>query len=309
MKKKLLISAGAVALVAALLAGTWLFALPAIVAMSDADYAAFVSAQTVWQNSMGEAIPQTEIYAVMVQHMLQQDDSRPRKLLFIVYDGALASAAGVRAMEYPDGPIGTFAAQGMWLAHAGGVHALGDQTTDTAPGFASMFTGVWGAQNGITSNSDTLLSEHHTIMYRLHEAGLRVRFSYSWRSHGAVNYHHEMERAPELFDFSRNDVGTVVSMLDAIESGYDAVFGSLEHTDTWGHITGYHHRNPFYMRAFSRAECDAARLISAVQARVEVYGEDWLIILASDHGGIGINHGGTSLMESITWFASNRGIF
>jgi len=313
MKKKtlraILIPVGTVALVAALIASAWLFIIPAVVAVSDDELTQLISAQTVWQNSMSDRIPITDIYNVMVQHMLENDGDQPHRLLLIVYDGALASAAGLRAAQYPDSPLGLFAEQGhLWLSYAGGA-VPGDQTTDTSPGFASMFTGMWGAQNGVLGNSDTLHPHVHTIMYRLHQAGLRARFSYSWRAHGAVNYRHEMERAPELFDHARNDAGTLASMLNAIESGYDAVFGSLEHTDMWGHITGFHHNNPFYMRAFARAERDAERLIAAVQARAAAYDEDWLIIIASDHGGLGTDHGGASLMESTTWFASNRAVF
>ena len=309
MKKRILILVSVVLFVAAVLFGTWFFVLPATAAMSDEDYSRLVDAQTIWQNSMDDRIALTEVYHVMVQHMLGQEGEQPRKLLFIVYDGALASSAGMRAAQYPDSPIGTFAARGnLWLSFAGGA-VSGDQTTDTSAGFASMFTGVWADQNGVVTNSCTLLPETRTILHRLHTAGMRARFSFSWRAHGSVNYRLEAEESPALFDFARTDAGTVSSMLEAIENGYDAIFGSLEHTDRWGHITGFHHNNPFYRRAFATAEADAARLIAAAQVRAQAYGEDWLIIIASDHGGIGTDHGGTSLMENTTWFASNQAIF
>lgn len=39
----------------------------------------------------------------------------------------------------------------------------------------------------------------------------------------------------------------------------------------------------------------------------ESYGhEDWLIIITTDHGGIGTMHGGQSEEERNTWFAINK---
>ncbi|MCL2445607.1 MAG: hypothetical protein FWD06_02420 [Oscillospiraceae bacterium] len=305
--KAILISICAIALVALLLGGTWLFVLPRLGAQSDQDFTRQINAQSLWQNSMDDRIPITELYHVMARHMLQDDDQA--RLLLIVYDGALANVAGTRAVQYPDAPLRQFAALGnLWLGYVGGA-TPGDQTTDTSPGFASLFTGTWGLQNGVRNNSGTLSPEIPTILRRMHEHGLRARFSYSWRSHGTVNFRHEMAQFPTLFDFARGDAGTIASMLDAIESGYDAVLGSLEAVDTWGHITGYHYNNPFYHRAFARNETAAVRLIAAAQARADAYGEDWLIILLSDHGGIGTDHGGTTLMENTVWFASNQRIF
>ncbi|MCL2194644.1 MAG: hypothetical protein FWB76_01705 [Oscillospiraceae bacterium] len=306
--KAILIPVGAIALIALLLGGTWLFVLPRLGASSDEDFTRQIHAQTVWQNTMDNRVPITALHNVMTRHMIAQNDGANR-LLLIVYDGALATLAGTRAVEYPNSPIGQFAALGnLWLGYTGGA-TPGDQTTDTSPGFASLFTGTWGLQNGVLNNRGTLSPEVPTILRSMHEHGLRVRFSYSWRSHGTVNFRHEMEQFPTMFDFARGDAGTADSMLDAILNGYHAVLGSFESIDTWGHITGFNYRNPFYRRAFVRTEADAAGLIAAAQARADSTDENWLIILLSDHGGIGTDHGGTTLMENTIWIASNQGFF
>jgi len=87
------------------------------------------------------------------------------------------------------------------------------------------------------------------------------------------------------------------------------VFGIFEYADHAGHVTGYSTRIPGYMRAMERAQADAGTLIEAVRERMALYGEDWLIIAASDHGGLGFDHRGPTLMESTTFFASNKAIF
>ena len=87
------------------------------------------------------------------------------------------------------------------------------------------------------------------------------------------------------------------------------MFGIFEYADHAGHVTGYSTRIPGYMRAMERAQADAGTLIEAVRERMALYGEDWLIIAASDHGGLGFDHRGPTLMESTTFFASNKAIF
>lgn len=49
----------------------------------------------------------------------------------------------------------------------------------------------------------------------------------------------------------------------------------------------------------------AYSILQAVQAREEAYGEEWLVVFANDHGGIGQGHGGQSLEERTTWIATN----
>lgn len=309
-KKRLLIILipVAIALIAAALYGLGqLGVLKPSAASSDEQVLKLIGAQAIWQNTMDDRIPQTAISDIMTRHM-EQEGETPRKLLFIVYDGALATAAGLWTEKNPGNPIGSLAARGgAWLGFAGGA-APGDQSTSTSAGFASMFTGVWAQQNGIAENGDTLSPETRTIMYRLHMRNKRARFFFSWEPHQTVNYKLEAEEFPELYEYCGNDAGTFTSMLKGIEDGLDAVIGSLEYTDSAGHTTGYNLRSR-YMKSLAKAEYDAKTLIAAAQERAEKHNEDWLIIIGSDHGGIGYGHGGTSMMESTTWFVANKKIF
>jgi len=264
-----------------------------------------VNAQGCWSNTMEERIPQTRAYDAMLRHM---EDGARQKLLFIGYDGALASAAGRRAGQ-PGSAIGALAAQGgLWLGQAGGA-VPGEQATRTAPGWTSIFTGMWADRHGVYQNGDTLSPGARTILYRLREQGQRVSFSFSWKPHLTDTYKDEAAVYPEVFLYCDNDEGTLGAMLGAIEEGQDAVFGTFEYVDHAGHITGYSARSSFYRKAMERAEEAAARLTAAARAREEAYGEDWLIVIASDHGGYGFDHFGPGLMESTTFFAANKGMF
>ena len=62
------------------------------------------------------------------------------------------------------------------------------------------------------------------------------------------------------------------------------------------------------MSAFRDAEATGADIIEAIKARDTYATEDWLILITSDHGGIGGGHGGPSFEERITFIVSNKEI-
>jgi len=275
----------------------------------DSRLAGEIAAQACWKNTLEDCIPVTDIYDVMARHMLAGGEGQEtRKLLFIGLDGALAPAAGMLAQR-PGGAIAELAAQGgLWLARAGGA-APGDQITRTAPGWTSMFTGCWADRHGVYDNGGTLSPEVRTVLYRIQARGRQVSFSFSWKPHLTASYKLEAEEYPAIFQYCEDDAGTLESMCRAIEEGKDAVFGIFEYADHAGHITGYSTRSTAYMRAMERGQAGAGVLIAAARERMALTGEDWLIIVASDHGGLGFDHHGPTLMESTTFFASNKVVF
>ena len=271
-------------------------------------FARDIAAQRCWNNGLDSRVPQVELFGAMERHMLSGGGGKTPKLLFIGYDGGLASAAGRQAMR-PGSAIAALAKQGgLWLGQTGGA-AAGGQETDTAPGWTSLFTGVWADEHKVFHNGDSLTPGVSTIMRRVVEAGRRASFSFSWEDHMTKSYRHEAELLPGVYRYCDDDRETAASMLRAIEAGEDAVVGSSEYTDHAGHASGYSMRSAPYKKAIAKADADAARLIAAAQAREEPHGEDWLIVITSDHGGIGKKHGGPSMMESTTFFAANKAVF
>lgn len=276
-------------------------------ASHDKRFAEEIGAQDCWDNTLEERIPGTELYDVMMNHMAQED-TKPR-LLFIGYDGALASAVGKQVLADSASTVLALAQQGgLWLGRTGGA-TPGDQASHTAPGWTSMFTGVWADRHGVFANGDTLNADVRTIMYQLLEKGRQASFSFSWEPHRTDTYKLEAEDYPDAFIYCKDDTGTVDSMLQGIEAGYDAVFGTIEHTDHAGHTTGYSSTSETYMQAVKDCETDAAQLVAAAQTRAQTHGEDWMIIITTDHGGFVRQHYDDTLMETTTFFACNKAIF
>ena len=76
--------------------------------------------------------------------------------------------------------------------------------------------------------------------------------------------------------------------------------------DATGHGKGFTHNNPEYQEAFRTGDAYAYEDISAIYERATFDTEDRLIIITSDHGSIGTDHGGSSIQERMTFVAMNK---
>lgn len=83
------------------------------------------------------------------------------------------------------------------------------------------------------------------------------------------------------------------------------MFVHLDHVDGAGHGSGWH--TPAYFAAVEQADAMIGRILAALdQAGMR---ESTLVILTSDHGGIGRSHGGESMVElEIPWIVAGPGI-
>jgi arylsulfatase A-like enzyme len=70
--------------------------------------------------------------------------------------------------------------------------------------------------------------------------------------------------------------------------GADLLFVHLDGVDHAGHTFGFSPYVPFYMWAVEKVDGLVGRLTAAVRAR---QGEEWLIVVTSDHGGHFRHHG------------------
>ncbi|MBQ7101621.1 MAG: alkaline phosphatase family protein, partial [Clostridia bacterium] len=86
----------------------------------------------------------------------------------------------------------------------------------------------------------------------------------------------------------------------------DFTIAIYEGTDSSGHSYGFSFNNPAYKAGFERCEKFAYSTLKAIEGRDSYETEDWLIIITSDHGGIGTNHGGASLQERMIFIVTNK---
>ncbi|MBD0256930.1 MAG: alkaline phosphatase family protein, partial [Cytophagales bacterium] len=88
--------------------------------------------------------------------------------------------------------------------------------------------------------------------------------------------------------------------------GPDLSWVYLEYTDDMGHAHGDGER--FY-RAVEKMDGQVGRIAEVIQYRQRTFGEDWLLIVTTDHGrdqATGKHHGGQTDRERTTWMVTDN---
>ena len=230
-----------------------------------------------------------------------------RHVIVIGVDGL--SPDGVMHADTPT--LDDMMANGAWSLHARGV-----MPTTSGANWASILDGAGPEQHGVTSN-DWQVGEFNFPTSVTGSGGFFPSiFQILTDQHpewevGSV-YH--WEGFGNLYDrrFVDYDVhGESEDQTAALATAYIKarrprfLFVHFDHVDHAGHEYG--HGTPQYYEAVAKAD----RLIAEVrQATVEAgIAGDTVILVTSDHGGVGKGHGGETLAElEIPWIASGQGI-
>lgn len=270
-----------------------------------------------YQNTAELAMPQTELYNTIKYHFDSplEEGKTAKKAIILGYDGCRADIlaeidgenSGIKALVN-DGAK-------LLLAYCGGVNypEMNTQDTSTAPGWCSILTGVWADVHGITGNDITKTMDTKTLLTSLVEDKLAdsSTFITKWPGHfSRENATYLDEKAycesnslPVSFTLSEGDESTHALTLEEINKAdcADFVFTVYEPTDSTGHNKGFTFNNPKYKEAFKTEDAYALEAINAIKARPTYESEDWLIIITSDHGGLGTSHGKESIQERMTF--------
>ncbi|MBR5427988.1 MAG: alkaline phosphatase family protein [Clostridia bacterium] len=276
-------------------------------------------------NTWEEALPQTEIRNLIEAHFASPlpEGKTAKKAIVIGYDGCrvdtlrLLPTAKRSAINHllDNGGQGVF-------GYCGGVKypAQNVQATSTAPGWCSMLIGKWAGEIGVNKNGQPKPLEPKTLLLSLVEDGTvgKSAFYVSWAGHFSkknATYINEKNYAEEngvnaTFLRARSDEGTKSNVISDIrkQDCSDFIFLTLEYTDHQGHATGFGPQNVRYVSAFRDAEATGMDIIDTIEARATYGTEDWLILITTDHGGVGLSHGGASFEERMTFIISNKTI-
>ncbi len=276
-----------------------------------------------YENTIETAYPQTELYNIIREHFESElpEGKTEKKVVIIGYDGCRAD---ILAEKQENGAVSYLLSKGASnnLTYCGGVNypAENTQATSTAPGWCSILTGVWADVTGITGNSITKPVEPKTLMTSLVEDGVidNASFITKWKGHFTNDNstyvdekaYCEKNNINVEFDLRKNlkDVHTGAMAEITSADCSDFVFIIYEDTDSAGHDIGFSFNNPAYKEAFNTQDAYGYETIKAIEARETYETEDWLIIVTSDHGGIGTGHGGASIQERMTFLVMNKDI-
>lgn len=275
-----------------------------------------------YENAIETAIPQTELFNVIKSHFESPlaEGKTVKKAIIIGYDGCRADV--LKEMQYEKSAIASVLNDGgsIILSYCGGVNypAKNTQDTSTAPGWCSILTGVWADAHGITENGIQKSLEYKTLLTTLVEDKTidSASFITKWAGHFSrkkSTYILEKEYCEEnninvSFNKCKNDEASHEYTLSEIDKKdcADFIFVIYEPTDSTGHNYGFSINNPRYKEAFKTADLYGMEVIEAIKSRETYETEDWLIIITSDHGGIGTEHGDASVQERMTFIVANK---
>ncbi len=215
------------------------------------------------------------------------EPERPAKVLVVGVDGMRADATEVADTPAIDGLV----ADGAWSFEAS-TH-LGAPTV-SGPGWASMLTGVDADKHLIYGNGgwDQFDRSYPTFIGRAHALGLGTAAAIHW-----------LPIQTEIIEDDVIDVATPATDDELVTEGMEATlmdhdlsvyFVAWDELDAAGHGYGYGNEIPEYVATVERLDGYLGRLLDARDARTTRQDEDWLVVVTSDHGGIGTGHGGVS---------------
>lgn len=230
-----------------------------------------------------------------------------RHVIVIGVDGL--SPDGVMKADTPT--LDNMMANGSWSLHARGV-----MPTTSGANWASILNGAGPEQHGVTSN-DWQVGEFNFPTSVTGSGGFfpsifqiltdqhpewEVGSIYHWDGFGNLYDHRFVD-----YDVhgETEDQTTALATAYIRASRPNFLFVHLDHIDHAGHQYG--HGTPQYYEAVAKADTLIAQIR---QATVEAgIASDTVILVTSDHGGVGKGHGGETLAElEIPWIAYGGGV-
>lgn len=232
---------------------------------------------------------------------------KARHVIVIGVDGL--SPDGVMKADTP--VLRDMMKNGSWSMHARGV-----LPTTSGANWASMIGGAGPEQHGVTSN-DWQVGEFNFPTSVTGSGGFfpsifqvltdqhpewEVGSIYHWEGFGNLYDH----RFVDYDAHGETEDETAALAADYIRTKRPTfLFVHLDHVDHIGHGLG--HGTPRYYEAVAKADT----LIGTIRQAVVEAGiaDETVIIISSDHGGVGKGHGGETLAElEIPWIAYGRDI-
>lgn len=181
--------------------------------------------------------------------------------------------------------------------------------TVSGPGWSNIYTGVWPDKHGVMDNKfqGSHYDEFPCFFVRLKEARPEAKtanFS-SWDPiHQRIVAGADVSRdflLDDKGDWVEADVESTQACVEYLRTeDPTAVVLYLGQVDETGHKHGFHPNVPEYIAAIERMDGHVGEAVAAIQSRKTFADEDWLVIVGTDHGGRGLNHGGGHEFEEIT---------
>ncbi len=182
--------------------------------------------------------------------------------------------------------------------------------TISGPSWSTILTGVWHTKHGVVDNSfeGANYAEYPSVFTRIETGNPQMRTVAisTWGGIATIAGSGDpaadvVVTTPSAGDGAATDAATAEAVADEITAnGPEFVFTQLDQVDGAGHSSGT--AGSEYEPALERVDAQVGTIVDAVDARSEATGEQWAIIVTSDHGHRPEGgHGGQSDAEGATF--------
>ncbi|CAN5483404.1 hypothetical protein BH10BAC2_BH10BAC2_11300 [soil metagenome] len=254
--------------------------------------------------------------------------AQQKKAVFILIDGIPADL--IEKLNTPT--IKAISKEGGFVhAWCGGEKGTYNETpTISAVGYTTILTGTWVNKHNVWDNDGIKENYNYKTIFRylkdvdpskktaifstwldnrtiLCGDGLpetnNLKFDYAFDGLELDTVHYPHDKNADYIKHIDDTVSTVAGEYIKV-NGPDLSWVYLEHTDDMGHRYG---DSKQYYDAIEAADARIKKVWDAIQYRKKQFGEDWLIVVTTDHGrdSSGHNHGGQSDREKKGWIATN----
>eukprot|EP00929_Paragymnodinium_shiwhaense_P069288 TRINITY_DN34958_c0_g1_i1.p1 TRINITY_DN34958_c0_g1~~TRINITY_DN34958_c0_g1_i1.p1 ORF type:complete len:574 (+),score=150.02 TRINITY_DN34958_c0_g1_i1:110-1831(+) len=187
------------------------------------------------------------------------------------------------------------------------------QKTESGPGYATILSGQWSSVHQVKGNDTPQQAKGAPSLFTILDDKLVTVHSYiQWAP--IHRYFSEDKKPGQVWKRFPKDAQVVAAAKKAISSGIRRipndgggafVFAQLSETDDIGHKEGF---TGAYKKALRMAGARAVSILNSVRMRMSRTGEDWLVLITTDHGrnAGGKGHGGQGLKERRWFMASSR---
>lgn len=224
--------------------------------------------------------------------------AKPKKVLFIGIDGCVWKA--ITATNAPN--LKTLMDQSYTSTNA-----LAQVPTWSSNGWSALFTGVGVAKHKASDNSfsgsDFVNYPSFFRQIKTSLPALRTASIVTWSS---INSFIVATQDVTVKQNSASDNATETRIIQEITtSNTDVAFCHFDDVDHAGHASNYRTTTQMYMDSVKAVDARVGRILTALKARPTYNSEDWLVVVATDHGG-DASHGGASYLEQNAFIILNN---
>ncbi|MEB2774861.1 alkaline phosphatase family protein [Algoriphagus sp. D3-2-R+10] len=251
-----------------------------------------------------------------------------KKVVFVILDGIPADVLDTVATPNIDkiSAIGGFTEASM----GGELGGYSETPTISAVGYNSLLTGVWANKHNVWGNEIEAPNYNYWTIFRLLKEADPTKktaifstwldnrtklvganlpetgnFTFDYYFDGmeldSLNFPHGEDR---LYIHKIDEAVSKEAASYIYDEAPDLSWMYLEYSDDMGHDYG---NSPQMIDGVQKADVQIGRVWDAIQYRQNKYGEDWLIVITTDHGreDDGFGHGGQSERERRIWIVTN----